>query len=74
MEKTTKVYREDGSYLNVNDHQLKFLSKGGFSLKNPKSKAKSKVKDKPKDEGNQESGDKPENEDKTENEGDQETE
>ena len=61
MEKTTKVYREDGSYLNVNDHQLKFLSKGGFSLKNPKSKAKSKAKvevvldeDKPESEGDQE--------------------
>ena len=61
MEKTTKVYREDGSYLNVNDHQLKFLSKGGFPLKNPKSKAKPKAKvevvldeDKPESEGDQE--------------------
>ena len=61
MEKTTKVYREDGWYLNVNDHQLKFLSKGGFSLKNPKSKAKPKAKvevvldeDKPESEGDQE--------------------
>lgn len=61
MEKTTKVYREDGSYLNVNDHQLKFLSKGGFSLKNPKSKAKPKAKvevgldeDKQESEGDQE--------------------
>lgn len=61
MEKTTKAYRKDGSYLNVNDHQLKFLSKGGFSLKNPKSKAKPKAKvevvldeDKQESEGDQE--------------------
>ena len=37
---TTKVYRADGSSLEVNEHQLKFLAKNNLSIQDPSEAAK----------------------------------